>query len=236
MNKVLLLSASLAILLPACASNAKNPISEQIVSAYNAGTVSVSLAEGKKIPNRYDKAAREYLDTSASDTERAEFEAFANGLAPSADDDSDYTGEAFLTWLIYRQLDGRMETALRGETEAALDVELQSTTWPNTATMMLVGEMIGTSFEFSLTDGNEQPVVESVGAVSPFIQRSAGAGGGLLGLALRSGSSQQLTDLERVADGAVNLVMDILTASELPSATLKTYKYKGTKASELSAE
>ena len=47
---------------------------------------------------------------------------------------------------------------------------------------------------------------------------------------------EHLTDLERVADGAVNLVMDILTASELPSATLKTYKYKGTKASELSAE
>ena len=179
MKKTILLSTTISILLSACASQIKNPISEQIVSTYDAGAVHVRLADGKKIPDRYDTAAREYLEIGASDKERAAFEAFAAGLKPKADDDADFTGEAYLMWLIYRQLDTRMNIALRGETEADLNVELQTTTWPNAATMMLTGERIGTSFEFSLSDGSERPVVETVGAVSPIIQPNPGAGGGL---------------------------------------------------------
>lgn len=234
-NKSLAFAAA-AFLLPACASNAKNPISSEVITTYDAGVISVSLADGKKIPDRYDEAARTYLNTSASASEKASFDEFSQDLQPSAPSDDDYTGEAFLTWLIKRQLEGRMDVALQGDTETTLDVELKSTTWPNTATMMLVGEMIGTNFEFSLTDENDEAIVESVGEISPLVQRSAGAGGGLLGLALRSGGSQHLTDMERVADATVLLVMDIMTASELPKAALKTYAFKGTKASELSAE
>ena len=192
--------------------------------------------EGKKIPDRYDKAARDYLNEGANSTEKHEFEVFSEGLEPSAESDEDYTGEAFLTWLIQRRLDGGTQAILRGETDVTLSVELKSTTWPNTATMMLVGEMIGTKFEFSLTDEDNETVVESIGELSPFVQRSAGGGGGLLGMALRSGNSQHLTDLERVADATAALVMDIMTSSELPNATLKTYKYRGTKASEIISE
>lgn len=178
-NRNIVIAVS-AFLITACASNAKNPIGNEIITNYNASAISVTLMDGKKIPDRYDNAARDYLNEGANETEKTEFEAFIEGLEPSAESDEDYTGEAFLAWLIQRQLDGKTGAMLRGETDATLDVELKSTTWPNTATMMLVGEMIGTKFEFSLTDENDEVVVESVGAISPFVQRSAGAGGGCL--------------------------------------------------------
>lgn len=219
----------------ACASSVVNPISNEIVTSYKAGAVSVSLADDQKIPDRYDEAAREYFSNRANDIEKTEFEAFVNDLDSSIKDDTDYTGEAFLTWMIQRQLAARLSTGLQGEAETDLQLELKSTTWPNAATMMLVGEIIGTSFEFTLSDANDIAIVESVDTVSPIVPRSAGAGGGLLGMALRSGDTQHLSDLQRVATATTNHVLDILTASELPSTTLKTYKYNGTVANELHA-
>ena len=234
-NKTLVIAFAV-FLLSACVSNVKNPVGTQVMTSYNSKAVNVILLAGEKIPDRYDEAVRDYLNDTASDSIRTEFQAYALGLEPSADSDEDYTGEAFLTWLIQRQLDRRTKLMLRGDTEATLNVELKSTTWPNTATMMLVGEMIGTKFEFRLTDDSDEAVLESVGEISPFVQRGVGAGRGLVGLALRSGSSQHLTDLQRVADATAALVMDILTGSGLPQTTLKSYKFMGTIAAELSLE
>ena len=83
--------------------------------------------------------------------------------------------------------------------------------------MMLVGEVIGVTYEFELRDAaTGEILVGTTEPIAPFVQRSAGAGGGMLGLALRGGgSNRHVMDLQNLATASSEEIVAILSGGEI---------------------
>jgi len=226
MPKLIYLFVCSVFVVTGCASTMPNPISSKMTSSYESRQISVSLAKGEKIPDRYDKAAREYIDFFIDTEQKNKIEDFIVNSTPSNVDGEDYTGEALLLWLVKDKLNSRLNSQLSGDVQVDIDVELASSVWPNAATMMLVGEVIGASFNFSVEEVDGSLLIESSKPIRPIVSRGKGAGGGVLGMALRGGGSQHLNDLQRVADSIANSLIEILTGKELSKVTLESVSSK----------
>lgn len=194
----------------ACATTEPSPVTADYRDSFRVVALSAALEDGREIPDRYDTSVNELMQNPAivSSRQATDFQAFADtrgGLTPTN------SGELFLEFLIQTELDLLVTPHYRGERPAELELTITSTTFPNAATMMLVGEMIGISYEYTLSDlETESPLVRTMQPVSPFVDRSAGAGGGLLGLALRSGEDRHILDLQNMADAVVADVTNTL--------------------------
>lgn len=218
--RVLLVCAAALVGVAGCASAVPSPVGMEYRSSYRVSDVRVALPEEDKVPDRYDTSVNRIIGEVGAlpaDTVAA-FRHYAADRGGLTEDNS---GELFLEFLVQTQLQRQMPGTFTGGRDAALDVEITGTTFPNAATMLLVGEIIGTNFEFTLRDSNGGVVlVETVEPLMPFVQRSAGAMGGMLGLALRGGEDRHLMDLERIADAIVFKTMNVLGGQSLPSTDI----------------
>jgi hypothetical protein len=198
-----------ALFSTACVSKVGSPVGADLRSAYTLVETRAALTEGDSIPDRYDRSVTALMEDPEgfSDDYEARMAAHAGGELPA-----DGRGEALLTFLIADQTNGRVASGFTGERPARLDVEVVSTTFPNAATMMLVGEVISLGYTFELVDVETgQALVQSNEPIYPIIERSAGVGGGLLGLALRGGGEgRHLLDLENMADATAQELAAIL--------------------------
>jgi hypothetical protein len=205
----------------ACAGLAPSPVTGEYRTSYSLGAIRVDLPDEERIPDRYDGSINRILESDdglASDQEAA-FRAYAEARGGLTEDNS---GELFLEYMIQSQLERQLPGFYVGDREATLNVEIVSTVFPNTATMLLVGEVIGIGYEFSLTDTDQDAaMVESVEPMRPFVQPSAGAGGGLLGIALRGGGDRHLMDLQRMATALSNQAIAILGGQQINPGDVK---------------
>lgn len=236
MKKIITLVAlcGAALLSTACVSKVASPVGEDLRSAYTLVETRAALSEGDRIPDRYDRSVTALMeDPDGFDAAyQARLEAHAGGEMAV-----DERGETLLTFLIADLTNGRVAGGFTGERPARLDVEVVSTTFPNAATMMLVGEVIGLSYEFELVDVETgETLVESNAPIAPIIDRSAGAGGGLLGLALRGGGEgRHLLDLENMADATAQELTAILLGGMIYPGDEKKIEVHGVPASAASA-
>lgn len=213
--RILMICVTALLACSACASMAPSPVTAEYRSAYGLNTISVQLPAADKIPDRYDDSVNRMLFTDdyiASD-EAAGFVSYAESRGGLTTDNS---GELFLEFLVASALERQLPGYYTGDRESELAINIVSTTFPNTATMMLVGEVIGTRFDFTLTDVQSGTLlVRSQSPLSPFVQPSAGAGGGLLGIALRSGQDRHLMDLQRIAAAISNDAIAVLSGQQI---------------------
>ena len=203
----------------ACSTVRPSPVGPVYSDTYSINDIEVRLTEGDRVPNRYDASVMEILedDERISERQQEEFRNFAASHGGLTDENA---GELFLEYLVWDRLGRLLPGYYRGEVSSALNVEIVSTTFPNTATMLLVGEVIGTSYEFTLTDQRTgDVVVETTERIAPIVQPSAGSGGGLLGIALRGGNEHRhLLDLQRMADAIANEITDIIARNAIHSS------------------
>ena len=220
-------------LLGACATAAPKPIGQKVRYAYDFNQLSVTYAPDHEIPDRYDKTVVAYFSDIADVAETEHYQAFAKTMSEPSSKDAPPNAEHFLAWMIHEQLRSGLEGSLSGSEPIDVSLTIDSTTWPNAVGMLLVGETIGIKYDFEATDANSEIVLKSTRVISPAVEPSAGSGGGLLGMALRSGESQHLRDLQRVARAASNFVLIALTGSEIDKNALKSLDYTERAASNL---
>ncbi len=213
--RILIICVSALIACSACASMESSPVTAEYRSGYALNSISVKLPAEAEIPDRYDVSVNRILaadDRLASD-DAAAFRRYADGQGGLTAANS---GELFLEYLVASALERQLPAFYTGDRESGLEIEIVSTTFPNAATMMLVGEVIGTQFVMTLTDTNNGAMlVHSTAPLSPFVQPSAGAGGGLLGIALRSGQDRHLMDLQRIAAAISNDTIAVLAGQPI---------------------
>lgn len=201
----------------ACSTTA-SPVTQDYRTTFGISRIHVDLPDDEKIPDRYDESINDLLEEEGLPAD------FIGNFTTYADTrgglDQTNSGELFLEYLVLNELESRLPRLFSGDRDAEFELKIASTVFPNAATMMLVGEVIGTSYEFSLTDSaNGTVLVESTEPISPPVQRSAGANGGLLGLALRGGGDRRhLNDLDNIATAIASEVANILGGYEIYSS------------------
>ena len=206
--------AALGLAAQGCASQVVNPVGPEFRRAYDVERVEVTLADPQGLPDRYDTAVAKFYDETMPESEKTAFDAFREG---SAEED---IAEQYLVYRIDAILNERVPVTFRGERPARATFEITNTTFPNAATMMLVGEIKNLTYDLRLEDAIDGDVlVETPKKMTVAGDRSAGAGGGLLGMALRSG--QHMNDLETLASNAAVSASDFLTADTVSSVVVK---------------
>ena len=197
-----------------CASQVVNPVGPEFRRAYGVERVEVALVDPQGLPDRYDEAVTKFYGETMPESEKTAFDAFREGSA------EDEIAEQYLVYRIDTILNARVPQSYRGDRPAQAVVEITNTTFPNAATMMLVGELKNITYDLRLTDALDGDVlVETPKQVGVVGDSSAGAGGGLLGMALRSG--QHMNDLETLATNAAESASDFLIADTVSSFVVK---------------
>ncbi|MFW6299794.1 MAG: hypothetical protein ACOC20_02590, partial [Oceanicaulis sp.] len=164
---------ALALMTTACVSQVETPVGPEVRAAYMLVETRTDMAEGQTIPDRYDVTVNNLRTDpeGLSDDQEARMDAYADGGLSEEN-----AGETLLTFLINQETEARLARRFTGDRPARLNVEIVSTIFPNAATMMLVGEVIGLTYEFELVDLlTGEVVVESVEPIAPIVDRSAGA-------------------------------------------------------------
>jgi hypothetical protein len=218
MSKIVLAFCAAAIL-SACVSKVNNPVTSDLREQFTVEKINVALSQ-EQLPDRYDESVNEYVASEDFARFRDEFIAFADERGGLTEQNS---SELFLQHILEKGVQSLPATGFAGDRAATLNVDIQSTAFPNAATMMLVGEVIGISYMFDLTDDiTGAKIIESKTRLSPFVDRSAGAGGGLLGMAMRgSGTERHIKDLENLAIAAATQINNILGASQIEEPVAK---------------
>ena len=206
--------AALGLLAQGCASQVVNPVGPEFRRAYDVERVEVRLTDPQGLPDRYDTAVSKFYDGTMPESEKADFDAFRAGSA------EDEIAEQYLVYRIDAILNERVPPTFRGARPGRVTVDVTNTTFPNAATMMLVGEIKNITFDLRFVDAVDDDVlVETPKQMVVGGDRSAGAGGGLLGMALRSG--QHMNDLETLATNAAEQASDFLVADTVSSMVVK---------------
>jgi len=219
--RIALISAAILVGCTACATTAPSPVTGEFRSNYSMDSIHVDLPDDQKIPDRYDVSINRLLEseTGMSNRNVEGFYAYAEAQGGLTEDNS---GELFLEFLVLTQLEAQLPGVYVGDRDSVLQIDINSTIFPNAATMLLVGEVIGTSYSFTMTDENSGDIlVDSAEPLAPFVQRSAGAGGGMLGLALRGGGDRHLMDLQRIADAISHQVNSILMGHPISTGDVR---------------
>ena len=208
------IGAALLVTASGCASQVVNPVGPEFRRAYAVERVTVSLTDEQGLPDRYDEAVTVFYGEGMPVSEKAAFDAFREGTAP------DQIAEQYLVYRIDQLVNERVPVVYRGSRPATATMDITNTTFPNAATMMLVGEIKNITFDLRVTDAEADAVlIETPKPMTVAGDASAGAGGGLLGLALRSG--QHMNDLETLANNAAEVAADFLAADTVSSAIVK---------------
>jgi hypothetical protein len=198
---------------------APTPVPDDVRVRMAEPEVTVAMAEGKQVPDRYDEAVAAFMEEAMPADSRAEFEAFV--AARENADDPLVLADRYLEWRVETELEGALGRSFRGQAPADLDIELVQVNTPNAATMMLVGEIKSARYEATLTDRQSGKTVVSYGPVTPIAEPSAGAGGGLLGMALRTGDNQLMNDLEVLAESVSAQIKGVLIGPMADKSIIK---------------
>lgn len=204
--RIHLVLVSMAMLMTtACASQVASPFGAETSSQLEIGSIDVQLSEDDRVPDRYDESVMQLIDP---DFEGRLDQRVIDDLTTFADAHGgiqpDTAGERMLEFLIAQELEDRLSDSFTGSRPVSVNVDILSSTFPNAATMLLVGEVIGLTYEVSVTDDTSGNILLDTNTpISPMVDRSAGAGGGLLGMALRGGgSNRHILDLQAMARAA----------------------------------
>jgi len=200
----------------ACVSNVASPVSDGYRANLRLDGIHVEFPDEERIPDRYDRSVMNYLDsgTAESTDPRSEFIDFAQSRGGLTEESA---GELLLEYLVQDEVTRSVGRTFRGDRAAMLRLDIVDTVFPNAATMMLVGEVIGIRYDFAVTETETgRTLIESSEALAPPVTRSMGAGGGLLGLALRGGEDRHLRDLENMASAIAYQLRGILTGADIP--------------------
>ena len=205
---------ALGFLAQGCASQVVNPVGPEFRRAYDVERVKVELTDPEGLPDRYDEAVATFYAETMPPGEKEAFDAFRVGTS------EEEMAEQYLVYRIDTILNDRVPPTFRGERPAEITVSITNTTFPNAATMMLVGEIKNITYDMRFVDGVDGDVLaETPKRMVVAGDRSAGAGGGLLGMALRSG--QHMNDLETLATNAAESASDFLIADTVSSMVVK---------------
>lgn len=197
-----------------CASQVQNPVGPEFRRSYDVQKVAVALTDEQGLPDRYDESVRKFYEEAMPASEKSAFDAFRAG---GSDEE---IAEQYLVWRIDTLLNERVPVTFRGERPGEVRFDIVNTTFPNAATMLLVGEIKNLTYDLTFTDGVDGDVlVETPKRVTVVGERSAGATGGLLGMALRG--DQHMNDLEGLAANAAESAADFLTADTVSSVVVK---------------
>jgi hypothetical protein len=207
------------VILSGCVSKVTNPVTSDLRSEYSIDFVTATLPQ-KKLPDRYDVSATAHIKSKEFSRFRNDFDAFAEERGGLTQTNS---SELFLQYIIKSGVKDIAAPIFTGERAATLSIDVQGTTFPNAATMLLVGEVIGISYMLTLSDdATGTKIIETQTKLSPYVDPSWGSGGGLLGMALRSGGDRHIKDLENLAIAVSTQVNAILGATEINEPVAKT--------------
>ena len=200
-----------------CVQFVSNPVTPDLRGAYSIETVSATISQ-EKIPDRYDKAVNEYLESDRFAEFKEDFVAFAETRGGLEETNA---GELFFQYIIEVSIAESVGESFTGDRSASLNIDVNRTIFPNAATMLLVGEVIGISYMLDVSDStSDTKLIETTKPLSPIVERSLGAGGGLLGIALRGGGTNRLIkDLENMAVAITNSANVIIDKTEVDSGT-----------------
>ena len=198
--------------LTACATTATTPVNSATINQLKFMSVDVNFSEDRSIPDVYDKAVKTLVsgDEAANSTASGSFLKYVNENGGSGEND-DLLAERYLEYRIGEEISSGLATSLNGERSVDIIIDIDKVQTPNAATMFLVGEIKGIRYDMDVVDSTtKEIVIDLTKPSSPFVERSAGAGGGLLGMALRAGKDTNLTDLEQLAAAVAVEVRQIL--------------------------
>ena len=212
MNFKHILLATALMGLSACATTAPTPVDNSLINSLKFSAVNVKFAEDRSIPTVYDNAVKTLIDTGEPDTSAAikSFMAYVDANGGSGTE-NDRLAERYLEYRIAEEVKFGLSTSLNGTKPIDVLINVEKVQTPNAATMLLVGEVKGIEYDLDVVNSETKEVVLDLSkSSSPFVERSVGAGGGLLGMALRSGKNTNLTDLEQLASAVAVEVRQIL--------------------------
>ena len=212
-----------ALSLGACAASIQSPVSADFRDPFVLQDVNAVLAGPGRLPERYNESISALLADTVITGEA--HERINDDLAAFIEDRGGFSpqtsGARVLEFLTANKIEAELDGVFTGFRPARLDVRIVSTTFPNAATMLLGGEMIAVRFMFELSDARTGAVlVATERPLAPYVQGSAGATGGVLGLALRGGGqNRHVMDLQSVADAIAREIAAILSGGEISALT-----------------
>jgi len=194
----------------ACSTTGPTPVSPQFSATYNVNQVNVKMAGDRSIPKVYDKAVAVLIDSETGSREAVNLQQYIKANGGRGIDD-DQLAERYVEYRIGEDIQRTFSSALVGDRPANFDINIEKVSTPNAATMILVGEIKGVRYDMDIIDQQSgQTVIDLTEASSPFVEKSLGAGGGLLGLAMRAGKNTHVSDLEQIIAAVTNEIRTIL--------------------------
>lgn len=206
------------VLSAGCVQSVTNPITDEFRNGFTIRELGTNLTQ-EKLPNRYDTAVNEIIASDEFARYREAFDDFATKRGGLTETNS---GEMYLLFLIHSSVDDTKAEYFTGDRPATLNIDVQNTTFPNAATMLLVGEIISISYKLKLVDNESGIDLLASETLTPAVNRSAGAGGGLLGVVARGGgTNRHVKDLENMALAVSGQVRAILGEEKIPEPVAK---------------
>lgn len=218
------LSAALlcsSVMIVGCTTTVVSPVDYQVLDLVSMPDVKVVMNDKANLPPAYDNAVRREVD---SNTRSRVMDQFADYLETGVDvgDADSELAEVYFSWSVERNLNQNLRGYFEGDTPSDLQLDIENITTPNAATMMLVGEMKSVKYDLELTSETaEYPIVAMTAPVVVQAEKSAGAGGGLLGMALRAGDGQHLSDLHQLIASVSRDVHAIFSGVGVSAPTAK---------------
>ena len=215
--------------LAACATTAPTPIKGATINQFKLSAVDVDFSETRSIPEVYDNAVKALIDGDGyqNSVGVVNFQKYvdANG---GAGNDGDQLAERYLEYRIEEEIKSALKTSLNGPTPVDIVIKIDKVQTPNAATMLLVGEIKSIRYDLDvIKSGTNNIMIDLSEPSTPFVERSAGAGGGLLGLALRSGTDTNLSDLEQLASAVSVEVSQIMLGPVVNKTVLDKIRVAG---------
>ncbi|MEE9273260.1 MAG: hypothetical protein V3U57_08350 [Robiginitomaculum sp.] len=198
------------------------PVESATINQLKFSNVEVNFSEDRSIPEVYDKAVKSLIDGEDGKNSMAAtaFQKYvdANGGAGNEDDQ---LAERYLEYRIGEEVKSGLSASLNGTNPIDIIIKIDQVQTPNPATMFLIGEIKSIRYDLDIVDSETKDVIiDFTKPSTPFVAKSAGAGGGLLGMALRIGKNTKITDLEQLATAVSNEVRQILLGPVVNTSVL----------------
>lgn len=218
-----------AIVLTACATSVTSPVSKSFAETAQYSKVDVTFAEDRSVPGVYDAAVQRLMDADDGETlDLARFQTYIDSHGGAGDEGSNLA-ERYLEYRISDEVSALLKANLTGETPVDVAINIEKVITPNAATMLLVGELKGIEYDLEVVNAVSGDVMlDLTKPSSPPVERSAGATGGLLGLALRSGKDTNLEDLEQMILAVSEEVGQIMGGTDVNVGVAKKIRTKFT--------
>lgn len=206
--------------LAACSTTTANPVASDFKESLSFSGIEVAFDDSRSVPEVYDKAVRELIDEGEDSILNTEdFATYLDSRGGPGEGD-DRLAERYLEYRIAEEVASTLAESLSGDVPVNVLIDIERVITPNAATMLLVGEIKAIHYDLDVVEADGGTVLLDFSEVSkPAVDRSSGAGGGLLGLAIRAGVDTNIQDLEQMA-GAVSEEVAQILAGEAVNKTV----------------